>query len=304
MCCHPSLSAPSQIALTLRAVGGLSTREIATAFLVPEATMAQRISRAKQTIRDAGATFTMPPARELQARTAVVQRVLYLIFNEGYTATSGEQVNRTDLTAEAVRLTRDLHRLSSGDNETAGLLALMLLTEARRPARSTPSGDLVPLADQDRALWNQVLINEGTALATDALTTGPAGPYGLQAAIAAVHSEAQRPQDTDWPQVLALYRVLDQVAPGPMVTLNMAVAVGMVEGPEAGLEFLAPLESDRRVADHHLLYAVKGHLLDRAGQPEAASTAFESAGRRTASMPEKRFLAGRAAELARRALEG
>jgi len=297
LCCHPALTAPSQIALTLRAVGGLTTAETASAFFVPQATMAQRISRAKQRIRDAGATFAMPPARELDARLAAVMHVLYLIFNEGYTApsrTSGDgPESQVELTAEAIRLARELHRLRPDDTEIAGLLALMLLTEARRPARLTPLGDLVDLADQDRTLWNQAAIAEGVELITGALAAGPVGAYQLQAAIAAVHDEAARAEDTDWPQILALYLMLDHVAPNPMATLSLAIAIAMVRGPQAGLTLLAALDDDALVAGHHRLYAVRGHLLEMAGDRAAAREAFQGAMRRTASTAEKRYLRNR-----------
>jgi RNA polymerase sigma factor (sigma-70 family) len=294
MCCHPAVSPPSQIALTLRAIGGLSTAEIAGAFFVPEATMAQRISRAKQRIREVGASFSMPPPDELEDRIRVVQHVLYLIFNEGYTTSSGPDIHRTDLTREAIRLTRQLHRLRTGDSETAGLLSLMLLTEARRAARTNQSGALVPLAEQDRSAWDGDLIAEGVNLVTEALGQGPLGAYQLQAAIAAVHDEAPSAAETDWPQILALYETLDRVAPNPMATLNRSVAVGMVHGPLAGLALLGSLADDRRVADHHLYFAVRGHLLELAGDTEGATEAFRVAARRTASLPEKRYLASRA----------
>lgn len=293
MCCHPGLTPPSQIALTLRAVGGLSTAEIARAFFVPESTMAQRISRAKQRIRELGTSFSMPPPDELDERIRAVQHVLYLVFNEGYTASSGPDINRTDLTKEAVRLTRQLRRNRPGDSETAGLLALMLLTEARRAARTTPAGDLVPLAEQDRRLWDTDLIREGVGLVTEALSAGPLGAYQLQAAIAAVHDEAASAEETDWPQILALYETLDQVAPNPMATLNRAVAVAMVHGPRAGLALVATLEHDERIRDHHLTFAVRGHLLGMAGDPAAAADAFRGAARRTSSRPEKRYLEAR-----------
>ena len=297
LCCHPALTPPSQIALTLRAVGGLTTAEIASAFFVPEATMAQRISRAKQRIRDAGAAFAMPPARELDARLSAVMHVLYLIFNEGYTAapesSASESASRVELTAEAIRLTRELHRLRPGDTEIAGLLALMLLTEARRRARVTPGGDLVDLADQDRTLWSQDLIAEGAGLITEALATGPVGAYQLQAAIAAVHDEAARAEDTDWPQILALYLMLDSVAPNPMATLSLAIALAMVRGPEAGLSLLATLDDDARVSGHHRLYAVRGHLLEMGGDRAAAREAFQGALRRSTSTAEKRYLRNR-----------
>jgi len=294
LCCHPALTSPSQIALTLKAVGGLTTAEIARAFFVPAATMAQRVSRAKQRIREAGATFSMPPPDEIDGRLRAVLHVLYLIFNEGYTTTSGAQINRADLTAEAIRLTRALHRVRPGDGEVAGLLALMLLTEGRRPARVDRFGELVSLADQDRSRWDRGLIAEGVALVSAALAAGPAGAYQLQAAIAAVHSEAASAADTDWVEVLALYELLDRVAPNPMATVNRALAVAMVRGPEEGLELLASLDGDSRVARHHLLFAMRGHLLELDGSLGAARAAFEEAARRTASAPEKRYLLRRA----------
>ena len=249
MCCHPSLSVPSQLALTLRAVGGLTTSEIAHGFLVPEATMAQRISRAKQRIRNTGVRFDLPPEPERSARLRVVLHVLYLVFNEGYAASSGPKLHRTDLTAEAIRLARMLHRLMPHDGETAGLLALMLLTDARRAARTNSDGFLVPLDEQQRGLWNQDEIAEGVALLTRTLGSVPLGPYQLQAAIAAVHDEAANAEETDWPQILALYDVLERVSPGPVVTLNRAVAVAMVHGPRAGLALLGTLETDDRMAN-------------------------------------------------------
>jgi RNA polymerase sigma factor (sigma-70 family) len=294
LCCHPALTPPSQIALTLRAVGGLTTAEIASAFLVPEATMAQRVSRAKQRIREAGATFSMPPAGEVDSRLRAVLHALYLIFNEGYTTSSGAQISRADLTREGIRLTRELCRLRPGDSEIQGLLALMLLTEARRPARVDHAGELVSLADQDRRLWDPGAIAEGVALITEALASGPVGAYQLQAAIAAVHDEAPSAQETDWPQVLALYELLDRIAPNPMATLNRALAVAMVRGAGPGLELLAALDGDERVSRHHRRYAMRGHLLEMAGSPAAARAAFEEAARRTASPPEQRYLLGRA----------
>jgi RNA polymerase sigma factor (sigma-70 family) len=293
LCCHPALTPPSQIALTLRAVGGLTTAEIASAFFVPEATMAQRISRAKQRIREAGASFSMPPATELESRLAAVMHVLYLIFNEGYTASSGTAPHRVDLTTEAIRLARQLHRLRPDDGETAGLLALMLLTEARRPARVTDHGDLVDLADQDRSRWNRELIAEGVDLVTKALASGPVGAYQLQAAITAVHDEAPSAQDTDWPEILALYQVLERVAPSPMAALSQSVAAAMVHGPRAGLAMLDALDSDERIRDHHRLFAVRGRLLEMAGDRQAAADAFRAAARRTTSSAEKRNLRAR-----------
>ncbi|MGH2871534.1 MAG: RNA polymerase sigma factor [Solirubrobacteraceae bacterium] len=295
LCCHPALSAPSQIALTLRAVGGLSTAEIAACFFVSEATMAQRISRAKQTIRDAGARFEMPPEPELGPRLAAVMHVLYLIFNEGYTTSSGARVNRVELTTEAIRLTRELRRLRPDDSEATGLLALMLLTDARRAARTTGAGELIDLAEQDRSRWDHARIEEGVALITVALAHGPLGAYQLQAAIAAVHDEADRPEDTDWAQILALHQILDRVAPNPMATLGRAVAAAMAIDPCAGLEIVDGLAEDRRIADHHRFHAVRGQLLEMAGEEQAARDAFRRAARLTTSVPEKRYLTARAA---------
>ncbi|MHA6764241.1 RNA polymerase sigma factor [Streptacidiphilus sp. PAMC 29251] len=298
LCCHPVLTAPSQIALTLRAVGGLSTAEIGRAFLVPEATMAQRISRAKQKIRDAGATFTMPPAEERAERLKAVLHVLYLIFNEGYSASSGDHLQRGDLTAEAVRLTRQLRALLPQDGEVTGLLALMLLTDARRAARSDGQGNIVPLAEQDRSRWDATRITEGVALLTGALTTTRLGPYQVQAAIAAVHDEAASAGDTDWPQILALYATLEQLTPNPMITLNRVVALAEVKGPRAALELLATLEGEPSLARHHRLHAVRAHLLEAEGDREAAREAYRLAARLTLSLPERRHLEARARRLA------
>ncbi|MFD9950480.1 RNA polymerase sigma factor [Nonomuraea sp. NPDC059023] len=292
LCCHPALSAPSQLALTLRAVGGLTTAEIARAFLVPEATMAQRISRAKQSIRTAGAQFTLPPEGERAERLRVVLHVLYLIFNEGYTATSGPDLHRTDLTAEAVRLTRAVRRLLPADGEVAGLLALMLLTDARRPARADADGRLIPLAEQDRSLWDRAMIAEGVDLVSSALAGTALGPYQLQAAIAAVHDEAPKADDTDWPQILALYELLAGVSDNPVVRLNHAIAVAMVRGPRAGLELVDALAEP--LAANHRLYAVRAHLLELAGEAAAAHDAYREAARRTTSLPEQRYLTERA----------
>jgi RNA polymerase sigma factor (sigma-70 family) len=297
LCAHPALSPASQLALTLRAVGGLSTAEIARAFLVPEATVAQRISRGKQRIKASDAPFSLPAEPEREDRLRVVLHVLYLIFNEGYTATSGRDLHRADLTAEAIRLTRELRRLLPEDGEVAGLLALMLLTEARWPARTRPDGSLVPLMEQDRTRWNRELIAEGVALVTYALSRTPLGPYQLQAAIAAIHAEAPRAEDTDWPQILALYELLERSAPNPMVTLNRAVAVAMVDGPEAGLDVLQTLDDDNHIAEHHRLHAVRAHLLELAGDRAAARQSYEAAARRTTSLPEQRYLETRAARL-------
>lgn len=296
LCCHPALTPASQVALTLRAVGGLTTAEIAAAHLVPEATMAQRISRAKRTVR--GEPFTLPSAAERPARVAAVREVLYLVFTEGYTASGGSELVRVDLTSEAIRLTRLLHALLPDDGETTGLLALMLLTDAHRAARVGADGMLVPLAEQDRSRWDRSQIDAGVALVTAALAVHPAGPYLLQAAIAAVHAEAPTAADTDWPQVAALYRLLHHVAPGPMVTLNRAVAVAMVSGPRAGLDLLRPLDDDPRTADHHRLWAVRAHLLEQAGDVPAAVDAYHRAARLTTSLPERRYLDTRATRLA------
>jgi RNA polymerase sigma factor (sigma-70 family) len=296
LCCHPALSQASQLALTLRAVGGLTTAEIAKSYLVPEATMAQRISRAKQRIRSAGLRFELPPEVERTERLAVVMHVLYLIFNEGYVSSSGARAQRTDLTAEAIRLARLLHRLTDPP-EVAGLLALMLLTDARRPARARADGTLVPLAEQDRSRWDQTLVTEGIDLVSRTLGTGPAGPYQLQAAIAAVHDEAASAEQTDWPQILALYQVLEAIAPSPVVKLNRAVAVAMVHGPRAGLAVLGTLEQDQRMAQTHRLAAVRAHLLEMAGDRTGARAAYRTAARMTASIPERDYLTLRAARL-------
>jgi RNA polymerase sigma factor (sigma-70 family) len=295
LCCHPSLTPPSQIALTLRAVGGLTTAEIAKAFLVPESTMAQRISRAKQSIKVAGAQFRLPPEHERADRLRSVLHVLYLVFNEGYTATSGPDLHRSDLIREAIRLTRTVHTLLRDDGEVAGLLALMLLTDARRPARTGSDGSLVPLAEQDRGRWNRASIGEGIALITRTLARAPIGPYQLQAAIAAVHAEAPRAEDTDWPQVVALYQLLEELDPNPVVTLNHAVALAMAQGPEAGLALLEPLAD--RLSGHHRLHAVRAHLLELSGDHETARSCYRTAARLTTSLPEQRYLQGRAARL-------
>ncbi|AIJ20679.1 RNA polymerase sigma factor [Amycolatopsis methanolica] len=293
LCCHPSLSVPSQTALTLRAVGGLTTAEIAKAFFVPEATMAQRISRAKQKVK--GARFSLPPEEERDERLNAVLHVLYLMFNEGYTATAGPDLRRDDLAAEAIRLTRLVRRLLPSDWEVAGLLALMLLTHARRFAR-TVDGELVPLSEQDRSRWDRAMIEEGVALVSEALAkTTRLGAYQLQAAIAAVHDEAASDDETDWPQVLALYGLLERVAPNPMVTLNKAVAVAMTSGPRAGLELLESLAGDPRLAKHHRLHAVRAHLLERAGETAEARKEYQLAAKRTTSLPEQRYLQRRAA---------
>jgi RNA polymerase sigma factor (sigma-70 family) len=297
LCCHPALSVPSQLALTLRAVGGLTTKEIASAFLVPEPTMAQRISRAKQTIRESDLGFEPPPDAERAVRLRVVLHVLYLLFNEGYTASAGAELHRPDLTSEAIRLTRILHRILPNEPEVAGLLALMLLTDARRAARTDPEGSIVPLAAQDRRRWDAGLVREGVALLMRTLGSGAVGPYQLQAAIAAVHDEAPTADQTDWPEVLALYQLLEQVQPSPVVTLNRAVALAMVEGPRAGLALIGTLDEEGRLANSHRLEAVRAHLLERAGELAAARESYLRAARMTASVPEQRYLSVRAASL-------
>ena len=298
-CCHPDLSSPSQIALTLRAVGGLSTAQIAAAFGVPEATMAQRISRAKQTISGTGFDFSLPAGAERTERLRTVLHVLYLIFNEGYTATAGDALTVPTLSREAIRLTRWLHRLLPDDGEVTGLLALMLLTDARRPARTRPDGSLVPLAEQDRQKWDQAQIAEGIALISAALPRGEVGPYQLQAAIAAVHDEAKTMADTDWPQNLGLYDLLERTAPNPFTALNRAVAVAMVHGPDAGLEVLARLAADKRMARHHRLLAARAHMRELAGDTDTAAADYLDAARCATSLPERRYLALQAARLTR-----
>ena len=297
MCCHPSLTSASAIALTLRAVGGLTTAEIAHAFLVPEATMAQRISRAKQSVKDSGIPFQLPTAKERAQRLRAVLHVLYLIFNEGYTTSAGPHLRRADLSYEAIRLTRIVHNLQSDDTEVAGLLALMLLTDARRFARTSAAGDLIPLGQQDRALWDEQQIAEGTALVSATLPKGSVGAYQLQAAIAAVHDEAARADDTDWPQILALYDLLRRMSDNPMVNLNHAIAVAMVHGPARGLELLDALNADPRLADHHRLDAVRGHLLELAGNREDAVSHYRTAAAKTANLPERNYLLAQAARL-------
>jgi RNA polymerase sigma factor (sigma-70 family) len=297
LCCHPALSPASQIALTLRAVGGLTTAEIASAFLVPEATMAQRISRAKQRIKATAIPFRMPAEADRADRLRVVLHVLYLIFNEGYSASFGPDLQRGELTREAIRLTRAVQRLLPDDGEVAGLLALMLLTDARRSARTGADGSLIPLAEQDRARWDRGSIEEGIALVTDALSRAPLGPYQLQAAIAAVHAEAARAEDTDWPQIVALYGVLERISLNPVVTLNHAVAIAMVRGPRAGLDLLETLDGDERISTHHRLEAVRAHLLEMAGDRTEALASYRTAARRSTSLPERRYLETRAARV-------
>jgi len=297
LCCHSALSPASQIALTLRAVGGLTTAQIARAFLVPEATMARRITRAKQQIADSGVPFRMPAEAEREQRLSVVLHVLYLIFTEGYAATSGPNLLRPDLSAEAIRLGRIVHRLLPGDGEVKGLLALMLLTDARRPARTGPGGELIPLAEQDRSRWNAESITEGVALLTSALSGGPPGSYQIQAAIAALHDEAGTSEATDWAQILALYELLMQVNDSPAVALNHAAATAMAKGAGAGLELLSRLETDQRLACGHHLLAARAHMLEMAGEHAAARECYLRAAERTASLPQQRYLNARAARL-------
>jgi RNA polymerase sigma factor (sigma-70 family) len=297
MCCHPALTPATAIALTLRAVGGLTTAEIANAFLVPEATMAQRISRAKQTIRTSGVPFQLPSAAERAQRLRAVLHVLYLMFNEGYASSTGPRLQRIEFATEAIRLTSALHVLSPNDGEVAGLLALMLLTDARRPARTGPNGELIPLDEQDRDLWDRTAIDEGVALITRTLPRGEVGPYQVQAAIAALHDEAPGTTATDWPQIFALYGVLQAMSDNPMVTLNRAIAAAMVEGPAAGLGLLAPLDADERIAGHYRLDAVRGHLHEMAGDRPTAIAHYRAAAGRTSSIPERHYLAMKAARL-------
>ena len=298
LCCHPALSEASQVALTLRSVGGLSTAEIAAAFLVPETTMAQRISRAKQRLADSGATFGSVGPEEQATRMAAVRSVLYAIFSEGHAATVGADLIRTDLCHEGIRLTRLLHALALADRETSSLLALMLLTDARRPARVTADGDFVPLDEQDRTRWNRDTIAEGAALLLRALGAGPADAYAIQAAIAAIHCEAPSAEETDWPQIAALYTLLAKVAPSPMVTLNQIVALAMVDGAPVALARLGELARDPGLSGHRRVRAVRAHLLERAGRTPEAVDEYRAAARAATNLPERRYLLRKAAELA------
>ncbi|MEO5815975.1 MAG: sigma-70 family RNA polymerase sigma factor [Gemmatimonadaceae bacterium] len=300
MCCHPALTPPSAIALTLRAVGGLTTAEIANAFLVPEATMAQRISRAKQSIKTSKVSFLLPTDDDRVERRSAVLHVLYLIFSEGYTSSVGAELQRTDLSNEAIRLMRAVHALMPNDDEVAGLLALMLLTDARRAARTGPSGELIPLDEQDRGLWSQAQIVEGIALVSQAFTRGSIGAYQLQAAVAAVHDSAPRVEDTDWPEILALYGLLMHMSDNPMVKLNHAIAAAMVQGAAAGLALVSALDADARVSGHYRLDAVRGHLYEMAGDQARALAHYRAAGERTTSIPEQNYLNTKAARLASR----
>jgi RNA polymerase sigma factor (sigma-70 family) len=296
LCCHPALSQASQIALTLRAVGGLSTPEIARALLTSEASTTRRITRAKRTIQDSGVPFRLPPAAERAERLATVLHVLYLIFTEGYAATAGPDLHRPDLAAEAIRLTETLYDLLPDDAEVAGLLALMLLTDARAPARTTEDGDLVPMHEQDRTRWKEASIRRGVELISRALPHGPVGPYQLQAAIAAVHDEAANAADTDWPQIVALYDLLRKVAPGPVIELNRAVAVAMADGPTAGLALIDALD-DPRLARDHRLHATRAHLLEMSGDPAGARAAYQLAAGHATNERHSRYLLIRAERL-------
>lgn len=300
MCCHPALTSASAIALTLRAVGGLTTAEIAKAFLVPESTIGQRVSRAKQSIKTSGVAFRLPDADERAERLSSVLHVLYLVFNEGYTTSAGTELHRTDLSNEAIRLTREVHKLLPDNGDVAGLLALMLLTDARRAARTGARGELIPLDEQDRTRWDRQAIVEGVALASAALSQGSVGEYQLQAAIAAVHDEAPRAKDTDWPQIRELYGLLLRITDNPLVALNHAIATAMVEGPSAGLALLAPLHGDERLRESHRLDAVRAHLLERAGEREAAARLYREAASKTTSVPERSYLLMKAGRVGRR----
>jgi RNA polymerase sigma factor (sigma-70 family) len=297
LCCHPALTAASQTALTLRAVGGLTTTEIARAFLVPEATMAARISRAKQRVKAAGSSFSLPAGADREERLRVVLHVLYLIFNEGYTASAGSELHRAGLAREAIRLARMVHAQLPQDSEVTGLLALMLLTHARREARTTTAGDLVPLDEQDRGKWDRALIDEGMELARASLADPALGPYQLQAAIAATHADAATAGETNWPQVHALYLILERIAPNPVVTLNRAVALAETKGPQAGLALLSALDGDERMAGHHRLLSVRAHLLEKSGDTAGAYDHYRRAAKGTASIAERRYLETRASRI-------
>ena len=298
MCAHPALTDPTAIALTLRAVGGLTTAEIANAFLVPESTMAQRISRAKQMIRKSGVPFSLPAEDEREARLTAVLHVLYLIFSEGYVSSQGAFLIRADLASEGIRLARAVHRLLPDDPEVAGLLALMLLTDARRDARTGPNGELIPLAEQDRARWNRAMIEEGVALIGATLARGAVGSYQIQAAITALHDQAARADDTDWPQILALYGLLERMSSNPMVTLNRAIAAAMTHGPEAGLAIVEPLDTDARLGGHYRLDAARAHFHEMAGRLDVAHGHYLEAAGKTASIPERDYLTTKAARIA------
>ncbi|GAA2678552.1 RNA polymerase sigma factor [Streptomyces lunalinharesii] len=296
-CCHPALSAEARTALTLRFLAGLTTPEVARAFLVPDATMAQRIVRAKRKIRSARIPFRVPEPDELPARLPSVLRVLYLVFTEGYAASSGSELLRPDLADEAIRLARILHRLLPGEREVAGLLALLLLTDARRAARTDAAGNQVLLEDQDRARWDADRIAEGQRLLVPALTGPGVGPYAVQAAIAALHDEAAAFETTDWPQIVALYDVLLQLEPSPLVALNRAVALAMRDGPEAGLVLLDELTAAGELRGYHLLPAARADLLRRLGHTAEAAAAYRAALDLVGNEPERATLARRLGEL-------
>jgi RNA polymerase sigma factor (sigma-70 family) len=295
MCCRPELTPASAVALTLRAVGGLTTAQIAAAFLVPEKTMGRRIARAKATVAAAGEPFGLPAPAERAQRLRTALAVLYLIFNEGYAASEGHDLARAELAAEAIRLTRIARLALPAEPEVGGLLALMLLTDARRAARVDGRGELVPLDRQERSLWDAPAIAEGDRVLAEAIAMAAVGPYQLQAAIAAVHDRARHAADTDWAEILALYELLEKVAPGPIVALNRAVATAMVEGPQAGLALLAEVEP--RLEGHHRVHAVRAHLLELAGDGAGAHAEYARAAELTASLPEQRYLTRRAAAL-------
>ncbi|MFI6432044.1 RNA polymerase sigma factor [Rhodococcus oryzae] len=295
LCCHPALSPASEIALTLRSVGGLTTAEIARAFLLPEATMTQRITRAKNRVAGLDRPFAMPESGQWHERLGAVLHVLYLIFTEGHASTSGRQVRRADLSAEAIRLTRAVHCLLPDDPEVTGLLALMLLTDAHRAARTGPRGELIPLAEQDRRLWDREAITEGVRLTTAAIEHGLTGPYRIQAAIAVLHAQAASTEDTDWDRILSLYRLLERVAPNPLVTLNLAVATAMAHGPSAGLDLIA--DHQDQLSGTHRLAAVRAHLYEMAGDTPAAVADYTVAANTTPSAAERDYLILRAARL-------
>ncbi len=297
MCCHFALSPSSAVALTLRAVGGLTTAEIASAFLVPEATMAQRISRAKQSIKSSGVAFHMPTDEERAERLGGVMHVLYLIFNEGYASSNGPVLHRVDLSSEAIRLTRMLRASIPSNGEVTGLLALMLLTDARRAARAGSRGELISLDEQNRTLWDHQLIREGTELVSSAFAAGSVGPYLLQAAIAAIHDGSTRVEDTDWPQITALYGVLKRMSDNPMVALNHAIAVAMVDGPEAGLVLVNELDTEEKLRGHYRLDAVRAHLYEMTGDHARAILHYRAASDGTASIPERDYLNMKAARV-------
>ncbi len=299
-CCHPALAIEAQVALTLRMLGGLETNEIARAFLVPEATMAQRLIRAKRKIRNAGIPYVVPDTNDMPARLEAVQTVVYLVFNEGYTATSGEALVRTDLCAEAIRLARLIRTLMAPQppREATGLLALMLLHDSRRTARVDEAGDIVLLEEQDRGRWDHAQIAEALPLVEEALRGGP-GPFPLQAAIAAEHCRAARPEDTDWRQIVRLYDLLERVQPSPIVSLNRAVAVAMVDGPRVSLSLIDELAATGALDGYHLLHSARADLLRRIGSTQEAARSYARALQLATNESERRFLERRLRELGR-----